>query len=172
MVEILSDPIWQGISGVVAIISLTFYILIERGKLPKFSVNFSSLRSFFAVLFFLALFILLFEAIDLVIDAVRKEYGNIFGNLISELIYGLGVWLAFTAIVFVFPGDFNHPIAYVKMVSLLILIELVINAFFAVVSADSTPQDEIFEFWRGMFWGGFVVYFAISWMNFKYLKKD
>jgi len=171
MIEILRDPIWQGISGIVAIVSLTLYILVERGKLPKLGVYFSSIKSFFVGVFLLSLYILLFGASYLVIDAVTKEYGLVFGNVVSEIVYGLGVLLAFIFIVIIFPGDFKLPTAYMKIISLLILLELVVRVIFAIFAKGEMPQDEIYGFWRGMIFGGFFMYIAISWMNFKHLKN-
>ncbi|MBK9210542.1 MAG: hypothetical protein IPL71_20570 [Anaerolineales bacterium] len=171
MIEILRDPIWQGISGIVAIVSLTLYILVERGKLPKLGSYFSSIKSFFVVMFLLSLYILLFGASYLVIDAVTKEYGLVFGNAVSEIIYGLGVLLAFIFVVIIFPGDFKLPIVYMKTISLFILLELVVRIVFVVFLNGKTPQDEIFGFWRGVIFGGLFMYIAISWMNFNYSKN-
>lgn len=171
MVEILRDPIWQGVSGIVVIISLTLYILVERGKFPKLGIYFSSIKSFFVGIFLLSLYVLLFGASYLVIDAVAKEYGHVFGNVVSEIIYGLGVLLAFIFVVIIFPSEFKLPTAYMKIISLLILLELVLRVIFAIFAEGKASQDEIFGFWRGMIFGGFFMYFAISWMNFKYLKN-
>jgi len=165
MADFLRDPIWQGVGGITAVVALILYILVEKGKFPKLGITFSSIKSFLIVVFLIGLYLFLLGASWLIIVAVGNEFGSIASGIVSELLYGVGVLVAFVAITLNFPGDHKSPILFLKTISVLVLAMLTFRIILYITLQGVQPEEVIFAFWAGVFMGGLTMLIAIGWSS-------
>ncbi len=100
MLELLRDPAWQGIAGIIAIISLILFIYSEREKLIKpFNIDKQRLitRVLIALLGSSGAFLGL--GAFLTLDAFITRYGQVWGSLIASIALNLGLYIWFVFLV-------------------------------------------------------------------------
>jgi len=161
MVELLRDPAWQGISGIIACVTLLLYLIVERNKLklPAFSYKiWSFLRIGLIVIFGASLSWLLGVLALVTADAFISRFGYFYGGLLTHIAMGaaLGCWFVFMNFALIEEIYYDVKVSSIRILSTMILFGL----SYGLYSSLATPTIDNDQLIRQIFfyglgtWGG------------------